>query len=71
MSTKFLDTKDYVPGQLPLRRSVTLMFDRVYSGEFTFTFYLGQKLVCTMNKDSFDHRQSSFFEGIADPSYNR
>jgi hypothetical protein len=67
MSTKFLDTKDYVPGTSPLRRSITVMFDRVISRKDSFDFYLGKKFVCTMNKDNFDFRQADFFEGISDP----
>jgi hypothetical protein len=67
MSTKFLDTKDYVPGTSPLRRSFTVMFDRVVSRDGCFDFFLGNKFVCTMQKSNFDYRQTDFFEGIADP----
>lgn len=67
MSTKFLDTKDYIPGTSPLRRSFNVMFDRIVSNDKRFDFYIGQKFVCTVDKANFDFRMTDFFEGIADP----
>jgi hypothetical protein len=48
-------------------RSFNLKFDRVVSGDISFHFFVGRRLICSILKIYFSERQINFFEGISDP----
>jgi hypothetical protein len=48
-------------------RSFNLKFDRVVSGELSFHFFIGRRLICSVLKIYFSERQKNFFEAISDP----
>jgi hypothetical protein len=48
-------------------RSFNLKFDCVVSGEFSFHFFIGRRLICSILKIYFSERQINFFEAISDP----
>jgi hypothetical protein len=57
----------FAPGKPDMQRSFSLKFDRVVSGDISFHFFMGKRLICSILKNYFSEKQAGFFEGISEP----